>query len=536
MFPVYLATAPDIAERLLQYRIDRLPAARAFADRTGLRGARFPWESALSGDEAVPIPGFGHEIHINGDIALAAWQYWLATGDRVWLDHAFPLLTGIADFWVSRSTPNSDGSRSIREVVPPDEDVLMRGRFGGISVLAGGGSLVDDSAFTNQAARRSLGIATDAAVALGRTSNPAWAQAAHDLRSQPAARDGVVAEYAGYAGGPIKQADVTLLSYPWEAPLPPGAALANLDFYAPHTDPNGPSMTDAIHSIIASQIGAPGCAAYSFTRRSLDPFLRPPYSQFAEARFGGAFTFLTGAGGFLQEFLYGYAGIRWRPDALWLDPSLPPQLGGVTLGAVHWRGSTVRIAVRPEGTTVTLLSGPAMRIDSPDRSDTLSPDAQLMLTTRLSASMPTVNLALCRPAAASAPGADPASAANDGSNATMWTATNPGQSLTIDLGREVSVDRVTVTRPAVFAVPGSSLLGPAMAMPVLVPAAGSAGEQVEISADAKSWSLIGHVAAPGIVDTLPADGRGARYLRLSAPDAGPKHPLVVGDVSATERR
>jgi hypothetical protein len=75
-----------------------------------------------------------------------------------------------------------------------------------------------------------------------------------------------------------------------------------------------------------------------------------------------------------------------------------------------------------------------------------------------------------------------------------------------------------------------------MAMPVLVPAAGSAGEQVEISADAKSWSLIGHVAAPGIVDTLPADGRGARYLRLSAPDAGPKHPLVVGDVSATERR
>ena len=38
------------------------------------------------------------------------------------------------------------------------------------------------------------------------------------------------------------------------------------------------------------------------------------------------FTFLTGEGGFLQEFLYGYPGLRWREDRLRLDPMLPPQL------------------------------------------------------------------------------------------------------------------------------------------------------------------------------------------------------------------
>ncbi len=37
---------------------------------------------------------------------------------------------------------------------------------------------------------------------------------------------------------------------------------------------------------------------------------------------GGAFTFTTGIGGFLQEFLYGYSGMRWNGSAVQLDPSL----------------------------------------------------------------------------------------------------------------------------------------------------------------------------------------------------------------------
>jgi len=536
MFPVYLATAPGIANRLLQYRIDRLPAALAFASRTGMRGARFPWESALSGDEVVPISGYGHELHIGSDIAQAGWQYWLATGDRPWLDRAYPMLAGIADFWVSYATANPDGSRSIRGVVPPDEDVLGRGRFGMLGVLAGGGSFVDDSAYTNMAARRALTIATEAAQQLGRVPDGAWAETAHSLRVPPAGADGVVPEYEGYAGGPIKQADVTLLSFPWEALDSHESTQANLDYYAPRTDPDGPSMTDAIHSIVASEVAAPGCAAYSFTRRSIDPFLRPPYRQFAETRYGGVFTFVTGAGGFLQEFLYGYTGLRWRADGLWLDPSLPPQLDGVTLAALPWRGRTVKIEVRPGGTVLTLLSGAPMRVDTPDGSAMLSADAPVTLKTRLPASDGgSSNPALCRPAVDSIPGADPASAANDGSNATVWIGSKPGQSLTIDMQREVALDAVTITRPPALAVAGKSMLGSAFATPVIVTPDRSAGEEVEISTDAKSWTSIGRVSTPGATDILPAGGRSARYLRFSAPGGDPSRPLIIGDVMVRER-
>ena len=63
-------------------------------------------------------------------------------------------------------------------------------------------------------------------------------------------------------------------------------------------------MTDAIHSIDASALNAPGCSAYTYMLRSHEPFLRAPYDQFAETRTGPntGFNFLTGIGGFMQVF------------------------------------------------------------------------------------------------------------------------------------------------------------------------------------------------------------------------------------------
>ncbi|MCP5996120.1 hypothetical protein NL385_28680, partial [Klebsiella pneumoniae] len=58
--------------------------------------------------------------HLQGDIALAAWQYWLATGDRAWLRRdGAPLLRGLAEFWASRVTANADGSYSVEGVAGP---------------------------------------------------------------------------------------------------------------------------------------------------------------------------------------------------------------------------------------------------------------------------------------------------------------------------------------------------------------------------------------------------------------------------------
>jgi trehalose/maltose hydrolase-like predicted phosphorylase len=52
------------------------------------------------------------EDHISGDIAFAIWQEFLMRKDEAWLRSVgYPMLKGIADFWVSRSTmvTNAEG-------------------------------------------------------------------------------------------------------------------------------------------------------------------------------------------------------------------------------------------------------------------------------------------------------------------------------------------------------------------------------------------------------------------------------------------
>ena len=240
MYPTLLATAPAVAKQTLEYRFDRLAAAEAYAAATGWAGTRFPWESRLSGNEEE-TPAFADtgqlEVHISADIALAAWQYWLATGDRAWLEsRGWQLLSGIATYWASRAVPNGDGSYSIRDVIPPDEYAEH----------------VDDSVYTNVGARDALRLATQAAAILGHPAPPEWATVADHLRILFDAAQGIHPEYAGYPGNAVKQADVTLLAYPWENPQSDAVTQADLDYYVSRTDPGGPSMTDAVHSILSS--------------------------------------------------------------------------------------------------------------------------------------------------------------------------------------------------------------------------------------------------------------------------------------------
>jgi hypothetical protein len=55
------------------------------------------------------------------------------------------------------------------------------------------------------------------------------------------------------------------------------------------------------------------------------------------------FTFLTGEGGFLQEFLYGYTGLRWQGRVF--DVTLGPSTSTLTLrsGFEPAAGDAVRL-------------------------------------------------------------------------------------------------------------------------------------------------------------------------------------------------
>ncbi|NEE35239.1 hypothetical protein G3M53_58690, partial [Streptomyces sp. SID7982] len=85
------------------------------------------WTSASRGRldsecHSVDPPHCLTQNHLQGDVSLAVWQYYLATGDRDWLAaRGWPLLKGIADFWRSRATANPDGSYSVNDVAGPDE-------------------------------------------------------------------------------------------------------------------------------------------------------------------------------------------------------------------------------------------------------------------------------------------------------------------------------------------------------------------------------------------------------------------------------
>ncbi len=203
MYPSLLAQHPDLAAGMNAYRFQRLNAAEQHAAATGWAGARFPWESALDGTEQIPPPvsinseGL-YEQHITADIALAQWQYYLATGDRTWLaQQGWPVISGAATFWASRAKLGPDGNYHIDGVTGPDEE----------------NPNVNDEVYTNVGAMRTLQDAVAAAHVLGISAPANWSTIAAKL--VVLRRGGINPEFSGYRGQLVKQADVTLLQYPW---------------------------------------------------------------------------------------------------------------------------------------------------------------------------------------------------------------------------------------------------------------------------------------------------------------------------------
>ncbi len=503
MYPSLLAQHPDLAKSINAYRLARLPEAEQHARATGYRGARFPWESALNGTEQIPPPpsinseGL-YEQHITADIALAQWQYYLATGDRRWLTRdGWPVISKAAEFWASRATAGSNGTYHIDHVTGPDEE----------------NPDVNDEAYTNNAAATVLRDATTAATVLGRSSPASWSRIARGLVLPVDHTPPHHPEFSGYKGQMVKQADVTMLQYPWGRRMPRNLALGDLNYYVPRTDPGGPSMSDAINSIDTSGLAAPGCASYVYTERSYQPFIRDVFRQFSETSTGGAFTFITGIGGFLQEFVYGYSGMRLEQRVVHLAPTLSGALGGEVLRNVRWHGRTFTVTIGRSQTTVSLQSGAPLPLSTPHGRRTVSRGASVSLPTARPQATPTSDLVRCGSARASsaAPGA-PALAAIDGSVATDWQPTALPATLTAPLRGPASIHRVTVVWGRQWPPPPKPNVKPPPG-PVIVRRA--TRYLVQVSSDGRSWRTAATVTrASGTTDRLQVRSGGVRYVRL----------------------
>ena len=296
MYPVLLLMQPDMARQMLQYRFDRMPAARQNAYMHGYKGIMFPWESAATGHEETPLPNLYPEAenHITADIANACWQYYCVTHDKQWLSVGYPLIREAADFWVSRIEPNGD----IINIIGADE--WNQNIYGGKNV--------NNNAYTIGAAQTTLHAAAAAAKVLRIKPDPAWQQAASKLHLSYLP-SGIIAEHATYNGEPVKQADVVLLAFPLHELTDPKTIAQTLAYYIPTVpEKRTPAMSKSIYATLYARLGDADNAIY-WWRDSYLPNLNPPFRVVAEFNGGTNPYFITGAGGALQTLLFGFAGL-----------------------------------------------------------------------------------------------------------------------------------------------------------------------------------------------------------------------------------
>ncbi len=296
MYPALLVMQPKMAKSMMEYRFQRLDAAKRNAFSKGYRGAMYPWESAATGVEETPVWALSgpFEHHITACVAIAAWNYYCVTQDTAWLrERGWPILQATAEFWASRVERNGPGHYDIKNVVAADEWAEN----------------VDNNAFTNAAARANLEFATRAAAILKLKADPDWMQVAKNI---PILKfpDGVTREHATYNGEGIKQADVNLLSYPLHEVTDPKAIRADLEYYSKRVPDEGtPAMTQAVFTLLWARLGD-GEAAYKWFRESYVPNLLPPFRVIAETKGGTNPYFSTGAGGIIQSVLMGFGGLE----------------------------------------------------------------------------------------------------------------------------------------------------------------------------------------------------------------------------------
>lgn len=318
MYPPMLLLNQDIARSMLDYRFDRLPAARKKALAYGYRGAMFPWESDDSGEEATPTHALTgpFEHHITADIGIACWNYYCVTRDMRWLQReGYPLLKEIADFWASRVTRNQDGSYSIHNVTGADE-------------YANG---VTDNAFTNGAASLALKYACQAAEICGEKIPEIWREIGENIRILQF-ENGVTREHSTYKGEMIKQADANLLAYPLGVITDEYRQRQDLEYYAERIDQkDGPAMSYSVYCVQYARMGEAD-KAYEMFRRCYEPNLKKPFGVISETPTSNNPYFMTGAGGLLQAVLNGFCGLQITDEGIVQLPSALPS---------HWKRVTV---------------------------------------------------------------------------------------------------------------------------------------------------------------------------------------------------
>ena len=362
MQPGLAVSHPQAVKQIGNYRVERYDQAKRNAQESfkssknqttfSMDAAAYPWTSGRYGNCTGTGPCFDYEYHINGDIAQAFANYWVTSGDTQYFNETlFPIYDSIASFFAQVVTKNGS-SYTLTNMTDPDEYANM----------------VDNGGFTMPLIADTLTNANTFRALFNQEPNTTYTDIASNIFIDKNPEVDIINEYTGMNGSiSVKQADVVLVTFPlnYRTNYTLSNSRSDLSYYAGKQSLEGPGMTYAIFSIVASLVDQSGCSAYTYQQYSSQPYARAPWFQFSEQLVddytanGGthpAYPFLTGHGGANQVTIFGYLGLRLTPDwTLHISPSLPPQIPHLKYRTIYFHGHAISAVANSTHTTLSRL-------------------------------------------------------------------------------------------------------------------------------------------------------------------------------------
>ncbi len=378
--PVYLGVSqPAVSRNLLMYRYNQLDGAYINAKRQGLNGALYPMVTFNGIECHNEWEITFEEIHRNGDIAFAIYNYTRYTGDKSFvLNEGSKILTEMSRFWADRVHYSKRNEQyMIHGVTGPDEYE----------------NNVDNNWYTNFLAKwtlkytlQILGEVTDEQAKkldVSKDEIAKW-QDIVDKMYLPYDDDlGIFVQHDGFLDKDIepvsaipkdqlpinqhwswdkilrspyiKQGDVLQGIWDFIDDFTEREKKRNFDFYEPLTVHES-SLSPAVHAVLAADLHYEdkAVALYERTARlDLDNYNN-------DTADGLHITSMTG--GWLA-MVQGFAGMRVHDDGtLSYKPFLPKKWNSYSFRQV-FRGRVIEVSVNDDGPHFTLVSGEPLQIE-----------------------------------------------------------------------------------------------------------------------------------------------------------------------------
>ncbi len=370
--PVFLLTQPELCKNLIAFRYRTLAQARDNARALGHRqGALYPWRT-INGEECSGYYVSGTAAyHINGAVAHAVEQHWLATGDDDFLvAMGAEIVLEIARLWLDVGH-FSGGEFRIHSVTGPDEYTCM----------------VDNNYYTNALAKKNLHFAVRAAAIIGSEHSRRLGFTAadldgfitaaaamrlpydeglgihaqddsflskprFDLAATPPEKHPLLLHYHPltlYRHQVCKQAD-TVMAYFVCSMIPDSIMKRSFAYYEDITTHDS-SLSRCMFSIVAAMLGdAEKAAAYLTETVGLD--LNDSHGNTKD----GIHT--ANMGGSYMALIYGLAGLRFTEAGISLRPLLPEGWQGYSF-RFRYRSALTEVSVDRSGCHYRVLEGSA---------------------------------------------------------------------------------------------------------------------------------------------------------------------------------